>query len=185
MRKFLLITGTSGGGKSYIEKLLVKNNHPHIKFHKLLQVTTRAKRDDEDPYIFLTKKEYDNISDTLLAKTNFHGNFYGTQDTSKLKDDDGKLTINTVVVNRLGYDNIVKDLKEKYPDSFDLMTIRITNDSPVERDSRDQEFITKEHESLNDIVDMDFYNSPDKWLSADDIIKGLYEREFIYELESI
>lgn len=185
MKKFLLICGVSGVGKSFVEDELVRNNHPKISFFKLPQVTTRDKRDDNDPYQFLSKKEYKNIESNLIAKTNFHGNLYGTLDISRIKDYEGKLLINTIIVNAEGFQSSVDDLTKKYGDNFDLFTLRLINDSPVEREGRDQDSLDLENKALESISDATLKNQKGEWADPQDVIQTLFEKEFIYELESV
>ena len=51
--KFLIIMGNSGSGKNFLAKKLIEE-YPQF-FEETIQVTTRAKRNDYDPYIFVDK----------------------------------------------------------------------------------------------------------------------------------
>ena len=57
MKKFLLICGISGSGKSYIErKLTEKLFKGRIRFKKMKQVTTRSIREDESQGKFFNRE---------------------------------------------------------------------------------------------------------------------------------
>ena len=180
MKKFLLICGVSGSGKSFIEKQLVNQRiNSTLKFNRLIQVTTREMREGEmdgESYIFINRDEYNRMKDNLIATTEFYGNCYGTPDYSKMYHDNG-LNINTIVVNREGHDSAVADLKSKYKDCH-ICTIQIKNNDPMQREGRDYE---REEKELDDISDYIFDNSPDNRLDIKKIIDTLYETGFIYE----
>lgn len=113
MKYFVLLSGISGSGKSTIEKNLVSRIINGKRILKLEQVTTRNPRSKDEifsgGYVFVTKPFYDKLyeNDMLMAASNVMGKKYGTL-TDYHKDNQ----IYTVVVNALGYHNIVKHLKE-------------------------------------------------------------------------
>lgn len=189
MKKFLLICGISGSGKSYIEeKLTEKLFKGRIRFKKMKQVTTRSMREDESqgkPYIFLSgEDEFKKYEDELIAKTHFHGDYYGTLDESDTRFNLGfGLTINTIIVNRMGYDNVVNDLRKKYGNNFDIKVLRILNTKPVERDGRTSESLKLEQDNLEDIANIDVINEEGNWADLDNIVAKLYESGFIYEIK--
>ena len=188
MKKFLLITGPSGSGKSEIERQLSERDFDAIRFHKLKQVTTRKMREGEsqsDPYMFLTQSEYDDIADKLIAKsvivnpTGIGFDYYGTlNDSEDAIDINGKFVINTVIVNKKGYENIIHDIHKLYGESYDVYTICISNPEPVEREGRDIDHVAQELSESRSICDYELENYPGNWLDLERIIDALYNRGF-------
>lgn len=179
--KLLLICGVSGCGKTYIEKLLRDNNSKdnEIFFNKLNQVTTRPARNqteiDLKVYEFITEEKYNSIQNNLIAKTEVNGYHYGTI-KKLLPMTKNKTVINTVIVNRLGYDNIKNDFKNNK--DVEILTLEIvTNDSDlVLRNNRDIEL---EKLELDGIADLILYNNIGDRLNYDKVISALKEVKFI------
>lgn len=177
MINLLLLCGPSGSGKSYIENELIKNSPiGDYKFVKLNQVTTREKRDELDPYIFISYEKYQKMEKDLIAKTVITSSegithYYGT--IPKFKK--GKKIIHTVVVNKKGIIDMKQYIEEHPEMNINLKIFMITSDNPVKRVDRNEDFIKKEIESLNGFHDMFFVNHPQEnsFINVDDIYEGL------------
>ena len=70
------LAGPSGSGKSELVQRLVEMYPDNLARWK--QATTRPKRGPGDDYVFLTKAMYDVVRYTLTCRTDFNGNFYGS-----------------------------------------------------------------------------------------------------------
>lgn len=184
MKKFILLCGVSGSGKSFIaEKLTKQKEFADIVFRKLNQVTTRAMRENEvdgKDYVFLNKEKYDKMKSRLIAKTNFYNNFYGTIDESYSYLYNGLKNINIIIVNREGRDASIKDIREKYGDDAKVITIQIVNNrNEVKREGRNENDLLKEKDDLSQISDIELENNTGDWLSECYFIKKLKEYKFI------
>lgn len=184
MKKFILLCGVSGSGKSYLaENLVTQKDFPHLSFKKLDQVTTRPIRDNEidgKDYVFLNKEEYDSMKDKLIAKTNFYENYYGTIDQSYKYPENGLYNINIIIVNREGRDASVRDIKEKYGNESDILTIQVINENnQIKREGRNEKDLIKEKEDLDEVTDINVYNNTGDWLSEKDFIKTLIKHKFV------
>lgn len=202
---FLLICGVSGSGKNYIQNMLqnkgneyLKNNYNNknldISFNKLQQVTTRKPRNMEEienqVYSFITKELYDIIEYNLIAKTKVNENYYGTikmaiKDYTRIyenKDYKNFIFINTVIVNRLGYDHFINDVKENYKDrKVNIFTLKIDCDylDLQKRNGRNLEFIKKEDCDLEDIYDMKLENSISNRITVEKIIDSVIPKMLV------
>lgn len=83
MKKFFVISGSSGVGKGTVIKEFLKK---HPDFRLSISCTTRGKRDGEEHginYFFLTNEEFKTSIDNneFLEWAEFSGNFYGTKKT--------------------------------------------------------------------------------------------------------
>lgn len=177
MIKLLLLCGPSGAGKTYIENSLVQES-PISKytFKKLEQVTTRERRDDKDPYIFLSVDAYKEMEEDLVAKTAITTtdgvtNYYGTIPDFIDNND----IIHTVIVNRKGIDDIKRYAEEHKELNIKIVTFMITSSNPVGRANRDKNFIKEELKSLEGCWDMIFTNMPEQdfYINTDDIYEAL------------
>ena len=142
-RNFLFITGLSGSGKSYMEKELngkeeVVADGRKFKYRKLMQVTTRPRRVDEydySPYLFTNKAFYNRMKENnmLIATSHVGSALYGTiNDTNNAEG-----TINTVIVNRVGYESAMKDLDYLYGlDNCKVVLAEIKSNHTDNRGSR-------------------------------------------------
>lgn len=79
--RFLVLIGNSGSGKSVLAQKL-SQEHPEL-FTTAVQVTTRPRRENTyDPYVFLDKYQYQQLTPLLLGKTNIDTpagmTYYGT-----------------------------------------------------------------------------------------------------------
>ena len=183
MRKFLLIGGASGSGKSYVERKLYQENiEPEIEFNRLYQYTTRDMREGEvdgDSYFFINKEKYNEIKDELIAKTNFYGNYYGTMDTSKESTKD-LIVINTIVVSAEGMLNAEKDIIDKYgKDNIDVLKLMITSDDLENRKDRDVEGIDKEIKDLKEASEYSIDNSENNRITTSSMINFLKEINYL------
>lgn len=192
MVKILLICGSSGCGKTYIENLLKNHDYkvpPHILFNKLEQVTTRKPRSEKEIedkiYRFLSEEQYKKISKLLIAKTNVKGKSYGTLNTIMESDDNYYQVVNTIIVNRLGWNNVMEDLETIYGNEADICTLRITcnNKDLEERELRDTNYTNKEDNLLKDIADITLDNSKSNRLDENKVIEALIEYGFLDEGE--
>lgn len=175
--KVLFICGPSGSGKSYIERMLSEYKDKSIKFNKLTQVTTRARRTiDEDSYIFLNNDLYDQMDSKhlLFAKTNINGDKYGTIDS--IKED----SINTIIVNSSGLNNAIEFLTEQHSRSgVDFRIIYIDSDVLEERVNRDSKFIDEERILLENLYDVKIYNNVNNRIEVSKVIETLENLKFI------
>lgn len=81
MKKFFVISGSSGVGKGTVIKEFLRRNP---SFRLSISCTTRGKRDGEIDgvnYFFLNKNEFQNCikNNEFLEWEEFSGNFYGTK----------------------------------------------------------------------------------------------------------
>jgi len=150
--KILFICGASGSGKDFLAKELLndKEYFKDIKFNKTRQVTTRKKRNDEDIwYDFLSKEKYNEIENTLYAKTHFNGNYYGTPFKNFKKGE-----VNLLIVNYEGYNDFLdkfyneEDINIKFDKETKFLLLRIENDNLLKRKDRTIETINEEKELL-------------------------------------
>ena len=183
MKKFILLCGISGSGKSFIANRLEKQEvNKKVNFKKLKQVTTREIREDEIDgvdYMFLSDYQYNNMKHDLISKTEFYDRKYGTIDDSLDSTEDTD-NVSIIVVNREGRDSSVRDIENKYGDNALTLTIQIVNDSPtVFRIGRDEEALKKEKEDLDEVTDVYIENSPDSWLNSEVFINILKQNKFI------
>jgi len=170
MLKYILICGVSGSGKSTIEKQLSELDEGYVKFNKLRQVTTRDMREEElenPPYLFLSEEIFKSYQPHLIAQSHFQDNYYGTMDTSI----DAEHVINTIIVNRMGYDNVVRDLNEKYgEENIFIKTMRVISKDLAVREGRDTESLLVEEKLLKDIADFDIVNNKDNRPLINDVV---------------
>ena len=75
-RYVVVFAGPSGSGKNVLQQNLV-DSYPD-KFNLMRQVTTRPKRNDDDPYIFIDQTTYGYLRPSLIGATHINGNNYGT-----------------------------------------------------------------------------------------------------------
>lgn len=169
MKNLLFIIGTSGSGKSYITSKLSEKEG----FYKLLQYTTRAKRENEgNEYYYITKEHFAIIEDRLIATTVVNDNYYGTIPTFK---DNGDIAV--VIVNALGLRNGLKYLSNHKDINFNVLYL--TGESFEERkEGRD---VDREREEIEEILSksgikyIEMVNSVHKPLSVDELEKDIRE----------
>ena len=72
----LIITGTSGSGKTAISRKLFENAP---EFAKVISLTTRRQRGDdvEGEYRFVTKEQFEVATGSLLVATRYRNEYYG------------------------------------------------------------------------------------------------------------
>ncbi|QQM14707.1 guanylate kinase-like protein [Staphylococcus phage MarsHill] len=184
MKKFILLCGVSGTGKTVLaNNLSDQKEYPHLFFKKLDQVTTRQQREDETngvDYVFLNKEEYDDMKGNLIAKTNFYENYYGTIDQSLEYPQNGIYNVNIIIVNREGRDASVRDIKEKYGEDSDIITIQVINEkNQVKREGRNKEDLEKEKKDLDEVTDLEVINNTGDWLTNKEFIKTLMKHNFV------
>lgn len=117
--KFLIIMGNSGSGKNFLAKKLIEE-YPQY-FEETIQVTTRAKRNDYDPYIFVTKEQYKKLEHQLIGRTKItttdgEENWYGTifpADSNKYK---------IIILNKAGLEDF-KAIVEKFNEVWEAQLI--------------------------------------------------------------
>jgi guanylate kinase len=117
--KFLIIMGNSGSGKNFLAKKLIEE-YPQY-FEETIQVTTRAKRNDYDPYIFVTKDQYKKLEHQLIGRTKItttdgEENWYGTifpADSNKYK---------IIILNKAGLEDF-KAIVEKFNEVWEAQLI--------------------------------------------------------------
>ena len=186
MVKVLLICGVSGSGKSYVENMLKNRDihlEPQILFNKLTQVTTRKPRNQEEidnkVYRFVDKDKYDKMKNNLIARTEINGNYYGTINT--ILECDFYTVINTIIVNRQGWEDVYEELNDMYGNEIDICTLRINCDidNLEKREDRDIEYLKSENKKLLHISDISLDNNIDKRLTTNDIIKALQDFKLI------
>lgn len=182
MKKLLIICGPSGAGKNYIERELVELSPiGNYTFKKLEQVTTRKRRNDEDPYTFVSKEEYKELESKLIAKSVIvdsegETNYYGTK--PEFSDDDN--VIHTVIANRKGIDDLLKYIDES-DEEIKKFVLMIDSSNPKTRENRDLEFIVEERRKLNEVFDSFLINFPeqDSYITVDEVFECLEANEFI------
>lgn len=167
MKNLLFIIGTSGSGKSYITNKLSEKEG----FYKLLQYTTRAKRENEgDEYYYITKEHFDIIGDRLIATTVVNDNYYGTIPTFR---DNGDIAV--LIVNALGLRNGLEYLSHHKDINFKILYL--TGESFEERkEGRNVDREREEIEELLSISGMNYIeklNSVDNPLSIDELEKDI------------
>jgi guanylate kinase len=107
----LCIIGESGSGKSLIADYL----YNQYDINLIESYTDRERRyDEEGGHTFLSTKEYDNLQGTKLAETVFGSNRYCC-----LVED--LMHCNTYVIDENG----LQQLKDKWQDDFDIISLRI------------------------------------------------------------
>lgn len=142
--KYLFIMGGSGSGKTTLAKYLDKN-FPE-KFNRVLQVTTREKRDDEEDnvdYEFLSEYYFNKIKDDMLetVEYQFLPTKYGAR-TSWLDSEKW----NIVVVCIEGFLSAMTNKFIKLEDEAILLNIKLSNGKAfINRDNRN----ASNEESLN------------------------------------
>lgn len=153
----LILIGNSGSGKTTLANNLVKQ-FPDL-FTKLPQVTTREKRNNETNFIdysFIDITSYKNIEDSLISKTCFNNNYYGTLPLFNYQSN----KINIIVASSEAvYNLFTKDL-----DDFNLVPMLVEIIKPYEvlsdnekRENRNKDFINKEIDDLNKVY-LDYNN---------------------------
>lgn len=186
MIKVLLICGVSGSGKSFIETMLSQRDFrkpPYVYFNKLRQVTTRQPRNEDEiknkTYNFISEEVYDKISGNLFAKTVVNGKRYGTLNT--IMESEEYTVVNTIIVNRIGWQNVIDELIETFADEVQICTLQICckPDDCESRSDRDVNFLIDEQKSISKISDLRLNNDKDNRLKSEDIIKALQKRKFI------
>jgi len=143
--RILIIVGPSASGKSVFERNLI-SDYPNL-FHKLQQVTTRKRRDDKDPYIFISKKAFnEKFNQILIGRTLIHGNYYGSiPDFQENK-------INTIILNEDGLKDFLQSINnEELIADFIIIGIDRKLEELKEddyREGRDSNYIIKEKDIL-------------------------------------
>lgn len=150
MRYFLLISGVSGSGKTFIESKINGSSVHKNTIMSLTQVTTRKPRDKEEllskDYLFIDNYFYDKLynSSLLIASSSIGKTKYGTLDYSRDN------YISSIIVNAKGYLKVIDDLEKKYDrDSYKIIHLNITSNHTDERDGRN---LDKEKEDLKSII---------------------------------
>lgn len=131
--KYLFLMGGSGCGKTTLAMNLDANAPD--KFHRVLQVTTRPKRENEvemKDYEFLSDDEYDKVKDLLFETVEFQmpQGRYGARKSELVND-----KWNVVVVSIEGFLSAVKSLQPT--DTAVLINILLDDVLDVSRDGRD------------------------------------------------
>lgn len=156
--KFLIIMGNSGSGKNFLAKKLIEE-YPQY-FEETIQVTTRAKRNDYDPYIFVTKDQYKKLEHQLIGRTiiktsDGEENWYGTlfpADSEKYK---------IIILNKAGLEDF-KLIMEKHNEIWESKPIVACNIGLINHDiakirqmdgqgSRDDQFIQDEIDGIKEL----------------------------------
>lgn len=154
MKKMLVLCGASGSGKSYLEDELC-SRYPQ-DFVSLLQYTTRPRRtgDDLDTYLFLNSNTDVELMKRgglkIIGETEILGNLYGTF----LNESIGEDTVQTVVLNRTGIDNLYKNPVIK---DYTIKVVKILTSPEVEvvkRLGRSIDYYKQEIESLEGVEDL-------------------------------
>jgi|GEM_PF-3225729 len=194
VKKVLLLCGPSGSGKTYIEKLLKAvqmyevtqadgESKVKVTFNKLNQVTTRKPRSQEEVdnrvYDFVNDNQYEKLESSLFARTNVNGNRYGTYLSDIKLSVDQDLIINTVVINYLGIQDLIKYSKEHPEENIEYIILYIDSNSLEGRNDRDNEFLEQERKSLENIYDLKLLNNAEHRLDTDTIINALVDVDFI------
>jgi len=194
VKKVLLLCGPSGSGKTYIEKLLKAvqmyevtqadgESKVKVTFNKLNQVTTRKPRSQEEVdnrvYDFVNDNQYEKLESSLFARTNVNGNRYGTYLSDIKLSVDQDLIINTVVINYLGIQDLIKYSKEHPEENIEYIILYIDSNSLEGRNDRDNEFLEQERKSLENIYDIKLLNNAEHRLDTDTIINALVDVDFI------
>ena len=116
MTNILILCGPTGCGKTFIANLLSSSDiEPLLMqsgipiFHKVMQVTTRERRDFSeyaDSYSFISEEEYEDLkfNERLTAKTSFNGNKYGTLIENFIH---GQNAYNIIVANAEGTADVI------------------------------------------------------------------------------
>ncbi|MEI7578924.1 MAG: hypothetical protein WCJ58_02665 [bacterium] len=127
--KIFAVTGTSGVGKSHLEKELELNHG----FHRMITYTDRERRAEEknDPArVCLSKDEYQQMKSDFIFELQYTGNNYGWRKDEFLKFE--KLTNVIFVVTLEAMTRIVKDipgiipiLLHIKPENFSLIEARM------------------------------------------------------------
>ena len=148
MKKLLVICGPSGSGKSHLEDELCE--HFPKSYKSLLQYTTRPRREGDklESYLFLNRVEDVDLLKTngvrIVGETEIMGNYYGTF----LNDEVDDSVVQTVVLNRMGIDNLLTShLIQDYQIKI-LKVLASPNVTIPERAGRSQDYIRQEIESL-------------------------------------
>jgi guanylate kinase len=136
-----MIMGTSGSGKSYLEKRLCQDQN----YNKIVSFTTRSIRDGEvdgKDYIFISKEEYEKLENEgkVAQRTHFTGNIYGSLYSSYLEDKINTLCVTPTEGKRLSEDLIKMGWKVKFV-YFNISRDKIISNMKQRGDS--DEFISK------------------------------------------
>jgi hypothetical protein len=126
-------------------------------FEETIQVTTRAKRNDYDPYIFVTKDQYKKLEHQLIGRTviktsDGEENWYGTifpADSNKYK---------IIILNKAGLEDF-KAIVEKFNEVWEAQLICACNIGLINQDidkiqqmdgrsTRDDKFIQDEIDGI-------------------------------------
>ena len=154
MKKMLVLCGAKKKKKSYLEDELC-SRYPQ-DFVSLLQYTTRPRRtgDDLDTYLFLNSNTDVELMKRgglkIIGETEILGNLYGTF----LNESIGEDTIQTVVLNRKGIDNLYKNPVVK---DYSIKVVKILTSPDVEvvkRLGRSEDYYKQEIESLEGVEDL-------------------------------
>jgi guanylate kinase len=170
-RKLLVLAGPSGCGKNYMTDELIRV-YPDL-FEQLPQYTTRPKRTpDENTYYFITDEHYEIIKRTLIAKTQIGEYKYGTVPCMK------KDRIGIIIANRMGIDDLKEYLASNDTD-FEVFFLGIDSEIPAKREDRSEEYVEEERKLLREVINDWLFNTRERYLDVDDIVKYLRERDFI------
>ena len=154
MKKLLVVCGPSGSGKSFLEDKLCAIFPDQYK--SLLQYTTRARRPNDhlDTYLFLnSESDVELMKDAglkIIGETEIMDSRYGTF----LNDTLDESVIQTVVLNRMGIDNLKNS---PYLDDYEVKILEVVADKSVpvpHRFGRTKEYIEEELKSLEGLADL-------------------------------
>ena len=176
-KKLLVICGPSGSGKSYLENKLCEL-YPD-KYTSLLQFTTRPRREEDklDSYLFLGSVTDADLMKRgglkIIGETEIMNDVYGTF----LNETVGPDVIQTVVLNRMGIDNLKNSPHLK---DYKVKTLKVLASPEVEvphRYGRTEDYIQKEIDSLMNVEDILITRTldPFNYEDLDSAIQKLFE----------
>ena len=178
--RFLVLIGNSGSGKSVLAQKL-SQEHPDL-FTTAVQVTTRPRRENTyDPYVFLDKYQYQQLTPLLLGKTSIDTpagmTYYGTFLPISEK-------VIVIVLNENGLDDFHKYFKDNDCISHQSIVIGLLNHDFEKiqtlpgRKYRDNQFLQDEVEFTRSEASYSI-DTTNTYAKTKQIIDILRDEEFI------
>ena len=176
--------GNSGSGKNFLAKKLIEE-YPQF-FEETIQVTTRAKRNDYDPYIFVDKNQYKKIEHQLIGRTiiktsDGEENWYGTI----LPAESNKYKI--IILNAAGLDDFTS-VMEKHNELYENNPIAACHIGLINTDiakirqmdgrgARDEQFIQNEIDGIKELC-AGYFDVTNEYVKIEDVLTRVKQADY-------